>query len=202
MASCVCADPLLANVRAACTSAVAWCALQHLPSQCSAPRRLTPVPPLPCSFGVHVSRFPCRASARQHPGLAFLLVVHRHAVRAGLSARRSTRSRGQVADESRRVFVTTGVLDLLLPVRPAMTAPCNCMREPHMSDTMATSCLATTLAVRLPTPLAWPLSFDSEPWSVPLRLARPGVISAHGHGASRECAPRAPSPAAAPAASA
>ena len=107
-----------------------------------------------------------------HQGLAFLLVVHRHAVRAGLSARRSTRSRGQVADESQRVFVTAGPLGLLLPVRPAMTVPC--MREPHMSDTMATSSLATTLAVRLPTPSAWPLSFHSEPWSVPLRLARLG----------------------------
>ena len=175
VAAYVCADPLLANVRAACTSAVAWCALQPLPSQCSAPRRLSLRCPAPSACMCPHSRV-----GPVHPGLAFLLVVHRHAVRAGLSARQSTRSRGQVADESRRVFVTTGVLDLLLPVRPAMTAPCNCMREPHMSDTMATSCLATTLAVRMPAPLAWPLSFDSEPWSLPLRLARPGVISAHG----------------------
>ena len=177
MAACVCADPLLANVRAACTSAVAWCALQPLPSQCSAPRRLSLRCPAPSACMCPHSRV-----GPVHPGLAFLLVVHRHAVRAGLSARQSTRSRGQVADESRRVFVTTGrgCYDLLLPVLPAMTAPCNCMREPHMSDTMATSCLATTLAVRMPTPLAWPLSFDFEPRSVPLRLARPGVISAQG----------------------
>ena len=61
VAAYVSADPLLANVRAACTSAVAWCALQPLPSQCSALRRLSRRCPAPS--GVRMSAFPSRAHA-------------------------------------------------------------------------------------------------------------------------------------------